>query len=140
MAAKKKKKQAPKRSKGNVAKARKFKATAAKRRAKIVTKKPVKKAAAPAAKASPKQNKKQQDQDKKAEGLMASGRQRGFVTYDEILKSFPTIETDVEFLEELYDKFSTAKIDVLDVIRNGLIQVPLARTRPTILSRCTCAR
>ena len=45
---------------------------------------------------------------------MARGRERGFVTYDEILKAFPTIESDVLFLEELYDKFSTARIDVLE--------------------------
>jgi len=45
---------------------------------------------------------------------MVRGRQRGFVTYDEILKSFPTIESDVMFLEDMYEKFSTAGIDVLE--------------------------
>ena len=45
---------------------------------------------------------------------MERGRMRGFVTYDEILKAFPTIESDVNFLEELYDKFQTAHIDVLE--------------------------
>ena len=51
---------------------------------------------------------------KKAEELLSKGRQRGFVTYDEILKEFPVIEGDILFLEELYEKFSTANIDVLD--------------------------
>ena len=52
---------------------------------------------------------------------MARGRQRGFVTYDEILKSFPNIETDVLFLEELYEKFSTAHIDVLE--GGGMLEI-----------------
>ncbi|MEK7068544.1 MAG: sigma-70 family RNA polymerase sigma factor, partial [Patescibacteria group bacterium] len=52
---------------------------------------------------------------------MAGGRQRGFVTYDEILKSFPTIESDLMLLEELYDKFQTAHIDVLE--GGGMLEV-----------------
>lgn len=52
--------------------------------------------------------------DKKAERLLLKGKERGFVTYDEILKEFPTIETDILFLEELYAKFSTAGVDVLE--------------------------
>jgi len=100
----------------NVLKAKKFKAAAQKRRAKLVPK--VKKAAKkPALKVSPitpKLLKKVEEQNKKLEGLMVSGRQRGFVTYDEILKAFPTIESDVMFLEEMYEKFSTAGIDVLE--------------------------
>ncbi len=97
-------------------KAKKFRIAAAKRRAKVAPKKVLKKAvkAAPAVKLSPKLQKKLDDQNKKAEALMVSGRQRGFVTYDEILKAFPTIETDVMFLEELYEKFASAKIDVLE--------------------------
>lgn len=51
---------------------------------------------------------------KKAEELLAKGRQRGFVTYDEILKEFPSIEEDISFLEELYEKFNSANIDVLE--------------------------
>ena len=46
---------------------------------------------------------------------------RGFVTYDEILKAFPTIESDVMFLEELYDKFQTARIDVLE--GGGMVEI-----------------
>ncbi len=97
------------------AKAKKFRLAAAKRRAKVAPKKALKKAkATPVVKLSPKLQKKLDDQNKKAEGLMVSGRQRGFVTYDEILKAFPNIETDVMFLEDLYEKFSSAKIDVLE--------------------------
>ncbi len=104
------------------AKAKKFRAEAAKRRAKVAPKKAVKKVkAAPVIKLSPKLQKRVDEQNKKAESLMVSGRQRGFVTYDEILKAFPTIESDVMFLEDLYEKFSTAKIDVLE--GGGMLEI-----------------
>src|SRR3989344_2280825 len=50
----------------------------------------------------------------KAHGLVDKGRSRGFVTYDEILKLFPDIERDVEFLDELYSRLSTARVDILE--------------------------
>ncbi len=52
--------------------------------------------------------------NKKSDRLIAKGKERGFVTYDEILKEFPTIEDDILFLDELYSRFSTAGIDVLE--------------------------
>jgi hypothetical protein len=48
-----------------------------------------------------------------AKAKIAKGKERGFVTYDEILKEFPTIEEDIIFLEELYEKFNAAGVDVL---------------------------
>jgi RNA polymerase primary sigma factor len=112
--AKKTSKKAPHRA-SVTAKRSKFKAAAAKRRAKAAPKKAKGKAKkAPAVKINPKLQKKADEQNKKAEALMASGRTRGFVTYDEILKAFPNIETDVMFLEELYERFASAKIDVLE--------------------------
>lgn len=105
----------------NISRAKKLKNAAHKRRAKLLPagrqahlRKGAVKKSAPAPKTSPRQRKKLDEQGRKAEGLMARGRERGFVTYDEILKAFPNIETDVEFLEELYEKFSTAHIDVLE--------------------------
>ncbi len=50
----------------------------------------------------------------RAERLIAKGKGRGFITYSDILKEFPTIEEDVSFLDELYAKFQTAGIDVLE--------------------------
>lgn len=50
----------------------------------------------------------------KAKALIERGRARGYITYDEILREFPTIENDVSFLEELYERFSVASIDVLE--------------------------
>src|SRR3989338_3761194 len=61
-----------------------------------------------------KPSKKALDHAAKAERLLARGRERGFVTYDEILKEFPTIEDDVLFLEELYEKLNTAGGGVLE--------------------------
>jgi RNA polymerase primary sigma factor len=46
--------------------------------------------------------------------LIEKGRKRGFITYDEILKTFPDIENNIFFLDELYEKFSVAGIDVLE--------------------------
>lgn len=49
----------------------------------------------------------------KASELMQLGKERGYVTYDELLRAFPEIEKDVDFLDRLYEKFSIAGIDVL---------------------------
>jgi RNA polymerase primary sigma factor len=49
----------------------------------------------------------------KAAELMKLGRERGYVTYDELLRSFPEIEKDIEFLDVLYERFSIAGVDVL---------------------------
>ncbi len=119
MAKKKAKKKAPLKRTGS--KAKNFKKAAVARRAKLAPKKSVKKAKAKAPALSPKAAKKADDQNKKAEGLMERGRQRGFVTYDEILKAFPSVEDDVTFLEDLYEKFATAGIDVLE--GGGLLEV-----------------
>ena len=49
-----------------------------------------------------------------AEQLIEKGKDRGYVTYSEILKSFPNVEEDVSFLESLYERFATAGVDVLE--------------------------
>ena len=64
-----------------------------------------------AAKKSPKKKALPTD---RAEELLAKGKKRGFITYDEILRSFPNIETDIDFLDGLYEKLTTAGIDVLE--------------------------
>ena len=46
--------------------------------------------------------------------LVEKGRKRGFITYDEILKTFPNIENNIFFLDDLYEKFSVAGIDILE--------------------------
>lgn len=46
--------------------------------------------------------------------LLQRGRGRGFVTYAELLKEFPTIETNLTLLDEIYEKFELAGVDVLE--------------------------
>ncbi len=105
-----KKKPAKKSVKGKVSKV-------AKSASKGKLKKPEKKAGA---KGSAVQNK-AKDFESKANKLILKGKERGFVTYDEILKEFPTIDQDISFLDELYVKFGTAGIDVLE--GGGLLEV-----------------
>ncbi len=50
----------------------------------------------------------------KKDALLAKGKERGFITYDEILKEFPTIEDDVMMLESLYDECASAGIEILE--------------------------
>ncbi len=52
--------------------------------------------------------------DQNEEELLSKGKERGFITYDEIIRYFPTIEMDILYLEELYEKMSAAGIDVLE--------------------------
>ncbi len=83
------------------------------------------------AKAEPKKlskAEKKNDMEKRADKLIAKGKERGFVTYDEILKEFPTIEEDIIFLETLYEKFSAAGVDVLE--GGGLLDVSVEDLAP----------
>lgn len=57
---------------------------------------------------------KKKEYEVKTQRLLSKGRERGFVTYDEILKEFPNIETDVVFLDELYNRLTTTGVDVLE--------------------------
>jgi RNA polymerase primary sigma factor len=83
--------------------------------------KPKKKIASKNEKNIPGKQNKQKEFETKANKLITKGKERGFVTYDEILKEFPTIEQDIVFLDELYVKFATAGIDVLE--GGGLLEV-----------------
>ena len=96
---------------------KKSKAKKVKRVAKKKAKKPVRKVK----KTKKNKAKKLSSTEKKAEvlerlalGLIEKGRKRGFITYDEILKTFPDIENNILFLDELYEKFGAASIDVLE--------------------------
>lgn len=50
----------------------------------------------------------------KAEMLIKKGKERGYITYSEILKEFPHVEDDIMFLDELYERFTIAGIDILE--------------------------
>lgn len=105
--------------------------------ARKVTKKPISKK-----KVSPKKNiskkvvskkikpikntKKQIEDGLRVERLVKRGKEKGFVTYDDILKEFPTVEENLLFLEELYEKFSVLGIDVLE--GGGLLEIVVEET------------
>ena len=74
--------------------------------------KSVSKAKAPAA--PKKESAKAQAIREKIEQLVVKGKKRGFITYDEILKGFPEIETDIILLDDLYAKFMESSIDVIE--------------------------
>lgn len=92
---------------------------------KAVKKSPAKvsknKSVLPKGKSVPSAKKKGEDALKKADKLVLKGKERGFVTYDEILREFPTIEEDVFFLENLYEKLQSAGVDILE--GGGLLEV-----------------
>ncbi len=50
----------------------------------------------------------------KLNSLITKGRDRGFVTFDEILRVFPEIENNVDFLEELYERMGVMGVDILE--------------------------
>lgn len=66
--------------------------------------------------------KKKVDEALKVELLITRGKERGFITYDDILKNFPTIETNILFLDKLYEKLSATGIDILE--GGGLLELP----------------
>jgi RNA polymerase primary sigma factor len=87
------------------------KTTKPKEKKSVVKAKPQPKAKEPKLSAA---ERKAKDLEVKADDLIAKGKKRGFITYDEILKTFPDIENNILFLDELYEKFSVAGVDVLE--------------------------
>src|SRR3989344_5304587 len=52
--------------------------------------------------------------EEKIAALMKRGKDRGFVTYAEILNFFPHIEYNVIFLEDVYARLEAAGVDILE--------------------------
>ena len=77
---------------------------------KVKVKRPAKISTGPLSKAE----KSNRDYEVKLHRLIGKGKDRGFITYDEILKEFPNIETEIDHLDDLYAKMSGAGIDVLE--------------------------
>lgn len=73
-------------------------------------------------KAIKKNSRRRADELIRLESVIALGKERGFVTYDEILREFPNIETNILFLDELYEKLDTLGVDVLE--GGGLLEMP----------------
>jgi len=103
------KKAAPKKVVKKTAPKKSTKKTVAKKPAKKVQLKNIVRAAATGAKAKAAAQKVD-----KADLLIQKGKERGYITYSEILKEFPHVEDDIMFLDELYERFTTAGIDILE--------------------------
>jgi RNA polymerase primary sigma factor len=138
-----KRKSSPKKNtaKKRASRARKTKKPTARKSVKKALKKPLKKSGATASKpqkavsAAPerKLTKKEQLMREKAERLYTKGRERGFVTYDEILKELPNIEDDVMLLEEVYDRLDAEGVDVIE--SGGLLDLGDAESEKNAYQR-----
>jgi RNA polymerase primary sigma factor len=60
----------------------------------------------------------------KVEMLIHLGKERGYITFDDVLREFPTIEDDILLLEEMYERFGAAGIDVLE--GGNMLEDPIA--------------
>ncbi len=81
-------------------------------------------------KATKKLSPKQAMLEEKTNSLLQKGRMRGYVIYDEILREFPKIEENISFLEELYEKFAAASIDIIEsgnILSDEVIETPTAK-------------
>ena len=109
---KKIKKQKPKaKPKEAAAKPKKKLAVPVKKNAKTKPVKPVAKAKKKVKKEKPEKFPKVFD-PKKLEVFMEKGRDRGFVTYSEIMFFFPNVESDIDGLDDLYQNLEQAGIEV----------------------------
>lgn len=52
--------------------------------------------------------------EQKIQALLKRGRDRGFITYSEILYYFPNIEEDILLLEDLYVQLEKENVDILE--------------------------
>ncbi len=59
-----------------------------------------------------KQTKSKINKEQRLQELVEKGKNRRFVTYDEILKSFPNIESDILFLDEIYQALEGAGVTI----------------------------
>jgi len=69
----------------------------------------------------PLSKKKAIEREQKAARLILKGKERKFLTQDEILKEFPTIEDDIEFLDSFYDRLNKGGIDL---VQSGTLLEP----------------
>src|SRR3989338_8721133 len=75
------------------------------RKPKAASKKPIRKTA---------EDKRREQFEHQLTDVLKRGRQRGFISYGELLHMFPRIEDDILKLEELYQRIAEAGIDVIE--------------------------
>jgi RNA polymerase primary sigma factor len=104
-----------------------------KKKTKGVSKKPAKKKVVrkTRAKKSVSPAKLAEEKEAKTQALFKKGRLRGFVTYNEILKEFPSIEEDIVFLDSLYHRFEEEGIDVLEGVE--LLETDKEKSKKVLL-------
>lgn len=107
----KKRKQLRSRQKRQIKKNKKKRKSGTQRVKKVKSKKKILKKSA---KEKETRERRQSEREENTHLLLKRGRERGFVTYSEILRLFPSIEDDIIFLEELYGRLADASIDVLE--------------------------
>ena len=71
----------------------------------------------------------------KFEELLEKGRRRGFVTYSEILYTFPEIEKNIKGLEELYERFEKEGIELKEA--RELIEIEPEKSADSVKRRTT---
>lgn len=98
-----------------------------KNKKKTKQKKPAKKVLAAPRKLTKAELKKEFSEEK-VEAILKKGKERGFLTYPEILAAFPHIEYSVVFLEDLYSRLEAAGIDVLE--GRELLELPKPEAVP----------
>ncbi len=54
------------------------------------------------------------DKSKSIKYLVKKGKERGFLTQEDLLDVFPTIEEDIELLDEIFEKLQENEIEVLE--------------------------
>lgn len=57
---------------------------------------------------------KEETTKEKVDELIKKGRERGFISHDEILVTFPNAEDDIPFVDKLYEKLEEAGITILE--------------------------
>jgi RNA polymerase primary sigma factor len=77
-----------------------------------------------------KTDKKQRALEAKMEDLVKRGKDRGFLTYREILAAFPTVEDNIFLLEDLYSRLASSNVDVLEA--QELIEIDSDGSSPGI--------
>ena len=65
----------------------------------------------------PKNNKLNKKIESKINLLIKRGKEKGFITEDEILDLFPNIEEDIDILEKIYERLETAGIEIQSSLR-----------------------
>ena len=54
------------------------------------------------------------DKSKAIKFLIKKGKEQGFLTQEDLLDVFPTIEENIELLDEIFEKLQKSEIEVLE--------------------------